>query len=546
MATKPTTITITNFSGRLTRLLNGDMNSGFAKFTQSWGYDPFNKPLNLTWLDKPVDITGPISNLPSSGKTTQNSGITNAQAFIYDQGKKLYAMQSNSITNPNVDSVVGIGSIAAGLGSLSFPTSMEFYGNTLQVYIGTENGINKANFDGSSDVFVGSATRYWPNTYRPLKQFAGFLRFGNGKTIGTVDNTGTVSSPVASVAGSANMYSDLNPPLPRETLVQDLDNSIDGNYLLITGANQQQTERIDTFGNDVNKALATESALFKWNGTDGGVTTLTSLPSYFASSLQTYLGYNLFFADDNFGSSINDETQRVLTLPNNKAPLFNATCTNGNFLTWWCPEVVGSTRYASLYYYGSLDQENPVGLYRVARWATTQAGGQIFQAPLNFIVGYKTQSLSTTGLPTVIGYGKHYLGVNSATTGSAYQNFLLRFLTTPTGSGTPQLGVYETQTQLFSKRVGVSQIRVYTEPTVAGNGFQIDLVGSDGAVINNGTFNYSFVAGSDETQVQGSLERINFNPEMKTVYSLGVRITNTGTTNMTIKKIEVDYTEQGK
>jgi hypothetical protein len=537
---------ITNFSGRLTRILNGDMDSGFAKFVQSWGYDPFNKPLNLTWLEKPADITGPITGLPLAGKTTSQSGIANAQAFIYDRTTKLYGIQSNSNTNPNVDSVLSIGSIRANLSDLSFMASMEFFGNTLQVYIGTETGVNRANFDGSADAFVGTITRYWANTYRPLKQFAGFLRFGNGKTIGTIDNTGTVSSPVASVAGNGNLYSDLNPPLPREILVQDLDNSIDGNYLLITGANQLQTERIDALGNDSNTAMATESALFKWNGSDTGVTTLTSLPSYFASSLQTYLGYNLFFANDNFGSSINDETQRILTLPNNKAPLFNATCTNGNFLTWWCPEVVSGTRYASLYYYGSLDQENPVGLYRVARWATTQSGGQVFQAPLNFLVGYKTQTLSTTGTPTVIGYGKHYLGVSSVTTGGTFQNFLLRFLTTPTGSGTPQLGVYETQTQLFSKKIGVAQIRVYTEPTVTGNGFQIDLIGSDGAVIDNGTFNYSFAAGSDITALQGSMERINFNPNMKTTYALGVRVTNTGTTNMTIKKIEIDYAEEGK
>ena len=45
------TIEITNFQGRLTRILNGELNSGFAKFTTSFGYDPFSKPMNLTWAE---------------------------------------------------------------------------------------------------------------------------------------------------------------------------------------------------------------------------------------------------------------------------------------------------------------------------------------------------------------------------------------------------------------------------------------------------------------------------------------------------------------
>jgi hypothetical protein len=120
------------------------------------------------------------------------------------------------------------------------------------------------------------------------------------------------------------------------------------------------------------------------------------------------------------------------------------------------------------------------------------------------------------------------------------------FTLNPSGTVAPQLGVYETQNQLFSKKIGLAQIRVYTEPTVAGNGFQIDVIGGDGNVIDNGTFNYSFVAGSDQTQMQGALERINFNPNINTLFSLGIRLTNTGTTNMTIKKIEIDYSEEGK
>jgi len=545
------TVVITNFGGRLTRILNGDMNSGFAKFNTSWGYDPFSKPQNLTWLEQPTDITGPITNLPLAAKVTQNQAtVANATVFLYDAGKKLYGIQPNSISTPNVDSVVGIGSVSAGMGSLSRSASMEFFGNTLQVYIGTEYGVNKANFDGSSDAQVlgpgGATARYAANVYRPLKQFIGKLFFGNAHTIGSIDNTGTATSTVASVYGS-NLYSDLNPTLPVESQVQDLDVTLDGNYLLITGANTTP-ERIDTVSNDLPDSIANESALYKWNGTDAAVTSFTSLPSYSASALQTYLGSNLFFSNDIFGSSISDENQKILTLPNNKSPLPNATCTNGNFLTWWCPEVdsAGTTRYASLYYFGSLDEENPIGLYRLLRWTTTQSSAQVFQAPLNLMIGNHYQTLTSSYAVTTYSYGKHYLGVGSVNTSGTYQNFLLRFLVTPTGTGTPNLGVYETQTQLFSKKVVAKQIRVYTEPTAANNGFQIDLIGSDGSVLTNGTFTYTFSAGSDPTTLTGSLQRIDYNFTAAPTYAMGVRITNTGTANMTIKKIELDIVEIGK
>ena len=86
--------------------------------------------------------------MPLAAKTTQMSG-TSATAFVYDAGKKFYAIQPNTISSPNVDSVIGISSIAANLGSLLYSASMEFFGNPLKVYIGTEDGVNKANFDGS-------------------------------------------------------------------------------------------------------------------------------------------------------------------------------------------------------------------------------------------------------------------------------------------------------------------------------------------------------------------------------------------------------------
>jgi hypothetical protein len=92
----------------------------------------------------------------------------------------------------------------------------------------------------------------------------------------------------------------------------------------------------------------------------------------------------------------------------------------------------------------------------------------------------------------------------------------------------------------------VKEIRVYCEPTATGNSFSIAAIGMDGAVITNSTSTYTYSAGTDPTKGQGSLDVIKFTPSFKPTAALGLRITNLGTVNTTIHKIEVDYTEQGR
>jgi hypothetical protein len=191
---KSETITITNFSGRLTRILNGDLNSGFAKFTSSFGYDPFSKPLNLTWLQQAADITGPINNMPLAAI---NNGLT---AYVVDQGGRFYTITKNSLANPTIDSVVGIGSLISS-SDYNFGASLEMYGQQGQLYVGTDTRVVRVNTDGSAATSVGSATRYVANTRRPLRQFQGRLLFGNGPSFGVIDETGTVTSSVFNAFG---------------------------------------------------------------------------------------------------------------------------------------------------------------------------------------------------------------------------------------------------------------------------------------------------------------------------------------------------------
>ncbi len=549
---KPTTIPITNFSGRLTRIINGDLNSGFAKFNSSFGYDPFSKPMNLTWLETPTSIAG-ISDLVTGAKTH----FEGSSAIVYAVGNtgKAYRIQPNDTGSPNFDSVIGTGSVTAGNETYVYGASIEFFGTPERMYIGGDKQVNSLPMTSvvtgafAGDARLGNVNNYVANTNRPLKSFQGKLLFGNGPTIGAIDTTNTITSSVIGVAvpsfsqngGVQPIYSELNPPFPPENVVHDMDVSIDYNYLLMT-VSDVLGEDLATVSSDRPIAAATVGNVYQWNGSDSATTAGLSVPSQSLTALQTYLQKNIMFANDAFGLSMGDGVEKTLSLPGNKSPISGATGVNGNFIFWHNVEVnaAGNAMYASLYYYGQLDNENPVGLYRVLRYSTTLANGFVYQVPVNLLVNnrYMTINNALTAIIT-LGWGKHYFSTLEVSNLATNYKFY-RFLITPSGTGTPQLGVYETQSQLFSKRVGLAQIRVYTEPVITGNGFQIDIIGEDGNPVTNGTFTYTYGDPVDKNV------RINFNPNIQTLYSFGIRITNTGTTNMTIKKIEIDLSEEGK
>lgn len=534
-------------------MLNGDLNSGFAKFSPSFGYDPFSKPMNLTWLETPTSVAG-IQDLPQAGKVL-GASLSGPNVHVIDQTGHWYQITSSTTTNANLNSVISVASVATQ--GYLFGTSMEFYGSVVgqdqagnrlgKLYVGGDSAVKRINPDGSAEETVGSGAGYFPNVYRPLKQFIGDLVFGNGNTIGLIDSTGTVTSSIISTGLNSGIYSELNPALGTTARVLDLEVTPSNDYIVMAASDIVQEERLDSTGYDIVETFGSQGGkLALWNGTDATVTAATSVPTYLLSAIETYFRNNSFFAADSFGAAFNDGNGKLITLPDNKAPLPNAVCANGNFMTWANPENVGTGRYLSFYYYGSLDQENPPGMYRLLRWATTQSNGFVSKVPLNLLVSnkYTTVNTAQTALVTY-GYGKHYIGLNSANSGGL-QNYLLSFLVTPTGTGVPQQGVYETQTELFSKRIGIGQVRIYTEPTVVGNAFKLELVGADGSLIPNGTFTYNYGEVADPQSGSLALERINYNPDCKTQYSLGLRITNLGSTNMTIKKIEIDYSLEGK
>src|SRR3990167_1672381 len=533
---QPNTLEITNFDGRLTRIKNGKINSGFAKFNTSFGYDPFSKPGQLTWFEAPVDLD-PNDTSIALTMVCGKIRIESNQLYVYAIGTnysnaaKLFKIQPNSLGNPNLDSSSVIATLTNN--SFLFGGSMEFFGgNTSVLTVTNDTKLLTINTTGSGE--SSKSTFFSANTYHPLTKYLGKIFAGDGVNLTSMDASLTVTSSV------------LSPGLPVDTNIRDVGVTPEGNYLSMA-ASAIPPERQDA-PYDVVSAAGGSGYVFNWNGSDGGVTNYKSFPSHAITSFRTYMNNQYLFSNDSFGASLSDGNQKLLTLTNNRSVIPNAVATNGNFITWTSTEFVDSTLKGSMYYFGSLDKEVPAGLWRMFRQVSSQTNGFIYTVPFNMTIENKFSTLNNAQTSVIsYGFGKHYFSTyDIANGGSPIKYKLYRFCVTSTGTGTPQAGVWETQNQLFSKRVSLSEIRVYTEPTVTGNGFQLDLIGNDGNVISNGTFTYSFAAGTDITLLQGALERINFNTDIKPVYSLGIRITNTGSTNMTINKIEIDWVESGK
>lgn len=529
------TLVITDFTGRLTRHNTGLMNSGYAKFLTSFGYDPFSKPGNLTWLYQPTDIAGAVITDAVLSTKTWSFDATARYVYAIGNAGRVYRINpthSDTSETPLYDTPTLLTTLAASSPTFNYGSSLEFFNG--KIFISSDALVTRINFDGTGETVVTGGT-LTSGIYHPLVQFAGSLYVGNGANLAQIDGTNLITT-----------VAKLSPALPNGMYIHDLDVTPDGNYLAIT-ASYLYPERLDSPNSgDRGNPYSVDSYIFYWNGVDVGITVVDTLSSFPANCLNTFLDNQYYFSNDAQGVAVFNGKNKLLTLPQNIAPMPYGGTSNGSFMSWANPEVTGTINsstgggdatFSSLYYYGHLDSENQAGLWRMMRVVPTS--GKAWRVPVNMMVNNYNFSTSF-----VLGWGKHYISVWED---SSPDNFhFYRFVLPPSGDSAPQLGVWETQTQLFSKRISLSSIRVYTEPTVTNNGFQLDVIGSNGQVVTNGSFTYSYSAGTDITLLQGALERINFNPNLTNLYACGIRITNTGTSNMTFLKVEIDYGPSGQ
>lgn len=523
---------ITNFQGRMTRYFDGDLDSGFAKYSTTFGNDPFTNPGNLTWFETPTQVdsdSSVITDLIVAARPRLESGVT----YVYAIGHtgRLYKIQVNDPTtyNPNFDNPVLLATLTSGTPTFKYGASIQFYGSTEKIFIGHDKGVTKINFAGTGETVVGVAGSYTASVPRPSVNFNGKLYFGNGTNIVEIDSTELVIS-----------YAKLSPSFPSGTQVRDIDVSPDGNYVQIVVSRVAQPD-MTVATQDTSSLSSSDSYFIFWNGTDVGYTSYNPYNSYSLNANTSFGPYSYTTGYDLGGAAIYSSGSKILSLPNSQAPSFNALFSTGNLVGFGAPEQDGGVQKGSLLAYGAYDKEIPEGLYRFFRIsATTQT--DIVQIPTCAIVSnlfYGSSSAGYTG--NQVGSAKIYFSTleTDSSPSTAYKFY--KFTTVPTGLGTAIGGVYETQNELFSKKVKVNEVRFYVEPLVANNSFTVELIGSDGGVL----------AGSSKTFTVGSNCSIGqdylwYTPDCAPTYTIGLRITNVGSVNWVLTKAEIDYAEGGK
>lgn len=528
------TLTINNFQGRLTRYVDGDINSGYAKYTTTFGNDPFTTPGNLTWFETPTRIDpneSVITDLIMASRPRLESGIT----YVYAIGHtgRLYKIQVNDPTtyNPNYDNPVLLTTLTSNTPTFKYGSSIQFFGDTERIYIGHDKGVTRVDFDGTNETFVGVAGSYTASVPRPSVNFLGKMYFGNGTNLVEIDSTATVTT-----------YAKLSPAFPVGTQVRDIDVSPDGNYVQIVVARVPAPD-MTSATQDTASLSSGDSYFLFWNGTDTGYTSYNPYNSYSINSNLSFGPQSYTMGYDLGGAAIYSGGSKIVSLPVSLSPNFNALFSTGNLLGFSAPENADSVLKGALMTYGQYDNEIPAGLFRFFRIAASNSQTDIIQMPMCSIVSNLFYGSSSAGYSgNQVGAAKLYLSTLETSSAPTTKYKLYKFTTVPTGLGTAIGGVYETQSQIFSKKVLPMQIRVYCDPLVANNSFKVDLIGSGGVIISGGT--KTFTAGTAPDEVGNDYCWFDFNCEP--TYTLGLRITNVGSVNMVFEKVEIDISDGGK
>ncbi len=584
---------ITNFSANLNRTRNGQLDSGQARYDTTFGLNTFADPSSLSFMEVARDITGGIiTDCVMATKIFSASGET----FVIGIGHlgRFYKIKVNDIATKNPDfdtptlqniiliytlaAITGFNAtnaITSSSGGVGVVDSIDTTNNTItititsgtfnatdsitdtttsntttistvapptflhggymeryntQVFIGHDAGVIRTDINGLHPVMVGASSSWTSDIPHPLKAFVGSLYVGNGINIAEIDSSNIVTT-----------YTKLSPGIASFFRIVDLDVSADGVYLVITSPRLPQNV-IDTDPN-TDEAASNDSMLSYWNGTDQTVTRFITLPSFNASGYLTYSSFEFVFGNDALGASMGPPGQKSLTLSSAETPLPNAMSANGNMIMWMSPEQFSGKLAAALHISGQFDQDTPPGHYRPLVLFSTLSAGDVLKVPCmtpctNILYG----GVSSGYTNNLIGTSKVYfstLEYNGTTTKYGFYAFNLF----PTGTGNSLGGVFETQEELFGKKVSGKEVRVYLEPAVSGQSFRIDLIGIDGNIITDTSGLNTFVVGTNLTAGETIAW---YNPKTKPTPAIGLRITNLGTVTPYIHKVEIDPVPQGK
>ena len=519
---------------------NGDINSGLTNGINTFGNDPFSKPGTLNWTENGVQIDEAgtvIQDLIMAGKSRVESGIL----YIYAIGHlgRLYKIQVNDPTtyNPDYDNPVLLTTLTLGTPTFTRGGFMDFFGATEKIYIGHDKGVTSINFNGTGEAVVGLLASWTQSVPRPLQQFVGKLYVGNGTNLAEIDSTANVTT-----------YAKLSPAFPIGTQVRDIDVSPDGNYLQAV-VTRLALPDITSATQDTTSTASSESYIFKWNGIDVGYTSYDTFPSFSLTANIMFGPYQYTFGYDQLGMAVFNPTQKIITATGELSPLPNAVVATGNLVSWMAPLFFGDHLELTQGFWGPQDHEVGTGYWAQFGQVATGAETDIIQVPCQILVSNFGQGASSNGYTdNIFSTAKVYFSTLETSPAPTTKYKFYKWSPIFSSGGTAIEGFYQTQTQLFSEKIKVSEVRIYGEPWTANTSFKIDLMGSSGTPLSGGG---SPIPGSTITFTAGTNLTVGddfawYSPDMPPTYALGVFITNLGGTNFVINKIEIDVSGGGK
>ena len=529
---------IDNFKGNMTPYRNGDLNNGRSYWIDVFGSDPFTKPGNLTWNEQPtlIDAAGSvITDLIMAGKPRLESGTV----YVYAIGHtgRLYKIQVNDPTtyNPDYDNPVLLATLTSGTPTFTRGGFMDFFGSTERIYIGHDKGVTRIDFDGTNETVVGVVGSWTQTVPRPLQQFGASLYAGNGSNLAEIIGAGTVAT-----------YSKLSPSFPTGTQVRDIKLNVQGTYLQMVVTRATLPDITATTA-DTSLLVPTDSYIFKWNGIDTGYTSLTTYPSVILTASILFGDSEYVMGFDAYSGSVWNPVRKLMTaLPNvvGDSPTSNAIASVGNLCIWVSNLNLFGVSMAMFLTYGSLsDYDIEPGFWSNNTATATTPETDVIRVPYMGLISNIVATPSGSGYANnLAGTPKLYYSTLETSSAPTTKYRFYKFPLYPTGLGTPIDGaIYQTQNQLFPKKIAVSEVRVYGKPWVTNNSFQVDLIGSDDTPISGSSM--TFTAGS--TLTVGN-DFAWYTVKSKPIYSMALRITNLGTANFVIDKVEIDYTSAGR
>jgi hypothetical protein len=279
-----------------------------------------------------------------------------------------------------------------------------------------------------------------------------------------------------------------------------------------------------------------------------GPTQGITFPNYSLTANASFRNYQYTFGYDQFGSAVFAPTEKLLWVSEGTSPSPNAVISIGNMFIFASTLSYAGVFELDFLAWGSTDFEVgqfPLGYYDLFFMNATEPETDVVRTPFMMPVSNAGVGPSFNGyVDNLYSSPKIYFStLESSGTTTAYRLYKWNLNTTqviPDGDIIVD-AVYQTQSQMFSKKQKIKEVRIYGDPWVDGNEFLIDLIGSGGNVIANGS--KTFTAGTNLTVGD---DYAWYSPDTAPTYMLGISITNKGLTNFVINKIEIDITDGGR